>query len=209
MAQTPIKLHYFPLRGRGEVSRLVLHYAKKDFVDDRINPADWATHKPKTPFGNLPYLEIGNEAFGQSMAIFSYLAREAGLYGTSNIEALKIEQIAQLREDLLTEEIKVWKEKDAAKNAEMTKNMNENVYPKVFGNFEKLAKENQSKAGSKYSVGKQLTLADIILFEGTVTASQKDPTVLDKYPTVKGVAALVADVDGIKQYLAKRAKTDL
>ena len=61
----------------------------------------------------------------------------------------------------------------------------------------------------KHPLPPQLTLADIILFEGTVTASQKDPTVLDKYPTVKGVAALVADVDGIKQYLAKRAKTDL
>ncbi|GFS22905.1 glutathione S-transferase [Elysia marginata] len=143
------------------------------------------------------------------MAITSYLAREAGLYGTSNIEALKIDQIVQTREDLLTEEVKVWKEKDAAKNAEMTKNMDENVYPKILGKFEKLIKENQNKTGSKFSVGNQLTLADIILLEGTVTVSQKNPALLDKYPAVKGVASLAADLDGIKQYLAKRAKTDL
>ncbi|GFS22902.1 glutathione S-transferase [Elysia marginata] len=46
MAQPSYKLHYFPLRGRGEVPRLVLHYAKKDFLDDRIAPADWPAQKP-------------------------------------------------------------------------------------------------------------------------------------------------------------------
>ncbi|RUS71653.1 hypothetical protein EGW08_020593 [Elysia chlorotica] len=209
MAQQPIKLHYFPLRGRAEVPRLVLHYAKKEFTDNRIAPADWGTLKPKTPFGSLPYLEVGNEAFGQSMAIASYVARESGLYGSNNIDALKIDQILQLREDLIIEEVKVWKEKDPAKNAEMTKNMNENVYPKILGNFEKLVKANQTKTGSKYAVGDKLTLADIILFEGTVTACQKDPSILDKYPAVKSVATLVAGLDGIKQYLANRAKADI
>ncbi|KAK3796708.1 hypothetical protein RRG08_037473 [Elysia crispata] len=110
-----IKLHYFPLRCRAEVARLVLHAAKRDFVDNEIQFADWPALKPKTPFGSLPYMEVGDEAFGQGQAIASYLAREVGLYGSTNMDALKIEQLQQLREDLVVEEVKAWAEKDEAK----------------------------------------------------------------------------------------------
>ena len=37
--------------------------------------------------------------------------------GSNNIEALKIEQLQQFREDLLIEEVKAWKEKDEAQKA--------------------------------------------------------------------------------------------
>ncbi|GFN93427.1 glutathione s-transferase [Plakobranchus ocellatus] len=204
MAQPTIKLHYFPLRGRGETSRLVLHAANREFVDDRIQFADWSALKPKTPFGSLPYLEVGDEAFGQAQAIASYLARENNLYGSSNLDALKIEQIQGLREDLFVEELKVWKENDEAKKAEMTKNMNEVVYPKFLAYFERLIKDNQTKTNSKFTAGDKLSLADIIVFEGTETLRQKNSALLDQYPVVKEVNVLVASQESIKKYLDQR-----
>lgn len=204
MAATKYTLSYFPLRARAETARLVLHAAKKDFVDNIVQFSEWGALKPKTPFGSLPVLEVGDKSFGQGQAIASYLARECGLYGSSNLDALKIEQLQQLREDLLVEEVNAWKEGDAAKKAELKKKMNDIVYPRFLNYFEKLVQQNQTESGTKYTVGDKLSLADIIIFEGTETVRQQYPGLLDNLPAIKSVNALVAEVDGIKQYLKKR-----
>uniref|UniRef100_A0A914C6E8 glutathione transferase n=1 Tax=Acrobeloides nanus TaxID=290746 RepID=A0A914C6E8_9BILA len=39
------KLTYFPFRGRGELIRLILHYAKVPFEDNRITLEDWPSLK--------------------------------------------------------------------------------------------------------------------------------------------------------------------
>ncbi|RUS87370.1 hypothetical protein EGW08_004824 [Elysia chlorotica] len=199
-----IKLHYFPVRCRAEVTRLVLHYAKRDFVDHHVTFSDWPAFKPGTPFGSLPYMELGDEVFGQGQAIASYVAREADLYGSSNLDALKIEQLQQLREDLIVEEVNTWSQTDEAKKARFKKRMHEDVYPKFLAQCEKLIKENQAKTESKYTVGDKLSLADFIIFEGTENVRQQNASLLDGYPRVKAVSALVAALDNLKDYLAKR-----
>ncbi|CAL1536990.1 unnamed protein product [Lymnaea stagnalis] len=204
-----LKLSYFDLRGRAETSRLVLHAAKKKFHDNRVAFSDWGNLKPKTPFGSLPVLEVDGQQFAQGMALAAFLARENGLYGSSNLEGLAIDQIHVLREDLIVEEINLFKEKDATKKAELVKTMTETVYPRFLAYFNKLIEENKEKTKSKFAVGTKLSLADIVIFEGTTSVSQTNPELVDKYPAVKALRSTVSEVEGIKQYLESRKKTDL
>ena len=67
------KLTYFNARGRAEIIRLIFAFAKQEYVDERIEFKDWPALKPRTPLGQLPYLEIKDGAkeiyLGQSMTI--------------------------------------------------------------------------------------------------------------------------------------------
>ena len=49
-----IKLTYFNVRGRGELSRLILQYAQVPFEDNRIAREEWPKLKPS----KLIYIEI-------------------------------------------------------------------------------------------------------------------------------------------------------
>lgn len=42
------KLTYFNLRGRAELSRLILHHAQVPFEDFRFERAEWPQHKAST-----------------------------------------------------------------------------------------------------------------------------------------------------------------
>lgn len=52
------KVHYFNLRGRGEIIRLVLTAAGVEFEDRRVEFSEWPSLKPNTPLGSLPFVEI-------------------------------------------------------------------------------------------------------------------------------------------------------
>ena len=44
------KLTYFNLRGRAELSRLILHQAGVSFEDHSFGPGEWPTAKPSKSF---------------------------------------------------------------------------------------------------------------------------------------------------------------
>jgi len=120
------KLNYFNIRGRGEIIRLVFAAGGQKFEDHRIEFAQWPEFKPKTPFGQLPSLEIhdGNHVtnLSQSIAICNfhikiyknrfvfnlkhltqsylarYLARKFGLAGKNDLESAEIEMYKVLIE---------------------------------------------------------------------------------------------------------------
>ena len=50
----------------------------------------------------------------------------------------------------------------------------------------------------------QMTLGDLILYEGTQTVSQNQPGLLGNYPELKALRVKVEGQDGVKQYLAAR-----
>ncbi|KHN82505.1 Glutathione S-transferase 1 [Toxocara canis] len=72
------KLTYFDIRGLGEGARLIFHQAGVKFEDNRLKREDWPALKPKTPFGQLPLLEVDGEMLAQSAAIYRYLGRQFG-----------------------------------------------------------------------------------------------------------------------------------
>ncbi|BFZ04971.1 hypothetical protein BsWGS_08010 [Bradybaena similaris] len=202
MAQNKIKLFYFDLNGRAEIIRLILAKAGVDFEDIRISRDDWPKQKGNSPFGQLPYAEINGKVYGQSLAIANYFAREYNLYGKSNLDGLKIDQVAQLNEDLIQEVVKVFREQDEAKKAEIEKKLKEEVAPKFFGFYEKLLKENNGK----HFVGDSVTLADLILYDVvTGFVSTYTGPVPSTFPLIKALAEKIGSDDRIKAYKAKHA----
>ena len=56
-----IKLTYFDIEGAAEPVRLALVLSGTEFEDDRVKFPDWAALKPKTPNGQLPIMQIGDD----------------------------------------------------------------------------------------------------------------------------------------------------
>ena len=52
------KLNYGNARGRGELIRYVFVAGGQEFTDVRFDFAEWPTHKPRAPFGQMPFLEV-------------------------------------------------------------------------------------------------------------------------------------------------------
>ena len=52
-----MKLYYFDIYGRAEAIRLLLHYAKVDYVDERLKGHEFQEMKSKFEFGQVPVLE--------------------------------------------------------------------------------------------------------------------------------------------------------
>ncbi|CAP37636.2 Protein CBR-GST-15 [Caenorhabditis briggsae] len=79
------KLTYFDLRGWAEPARQLLHLSHTPYDDVRIPMADteksWENLKEKTPFGQLPVLNVDGFDIPQSAAICRYLARKFGYAG--------------------------------------------------------------------------------------------------------------------------------
>ncbi|MEZ4452095.1 MAG: glutathione S-transferase family protein [Nannocystaceae bacterium] len=96
------KISYFDFPGgRGEDSRLALHLAGADFVDDRIPPPQWRDLKASTPYGGLPVLEVeGKGRLAQSNAILGYLGRAFGMHPSDPWAAAQHEAIMAAVEDL-------------------------------------------------------------------------------------------------------------
>merc|ERR1712110_303814 len=126
-----MKLTYFGVRARGEISRLVLAHSKTDYEFEERTFQDWAELKPKIPGGSLPVLEIDGKMFGQGIAIQTYLADIGGLMGDSAMDRFKINEISLVREDMLVPETQHFLCDDKEK-AEKEKNLKEAHYPKFW-----------------------------------------------------------------------------
>ena len=72
-----MKLTYFNLKGRAELSRLILAEAGVDYEDCRLERDEWAQFKERSfaPFGQLPVLEVDGVVVAQSNSISRFLAR--------------------------------------------------------------------------------------------------------------------------------------
>jgi glutathione S-transferase len=102
LAMSKLTLIYFDQpSSRGEECRLSLVAAGVDFVDRRIQRAEWPALKPTMPFGAMPVLELeGHPPVSQSNAILGYVGRQYGLLPSDPWEALRLESLLCTVEDL-------------------------------------------------------------------------------------------------------------
>ena len=99
---TKPKLTYFDMPvSRGEECRLALHVAGVEFEDERLDRAAWMAHKPHTPYGSVPTLELpGGVVLAHSNAILVYIGRRWDLHPKDDLEAARHEAMLCHVEDL-------------------------------------------------------------------------------------------------------------
>lgn len=133
------KLYYFDAPvSRGEECRLALHLAGVDFEDVRIKGADWPMHKPKTPFGSMPVLEIeGKPALAQSNAILVFVGRKHGLHPKDDFEAARHEAMMMHVEDLRASITPTMRIKDEAEKKRAREELAASYIPTWGENAEK------------------------------------------------------------------------
>ena len=118
------KLHYFNIRGRAEVARLIMAHANVEYEDYRFEFNDFATIKaskkhlgylerlswfskekecssPDYPLGQVPVLEVDGKMLAQSRAINRFLAKKYGLAGKDAMEQAKVDMYVDCLEDLI------------------------------------------------------------------------------------------------------------
>merc|ERR1711860_485514 len=127
--------------------------------------------------------------------------------GSNDMEEAKVNIVLDTITDLRTSAITVKFEKDEAKKAEGQKKLMEETLPKTLQFFEKMIKDNGCKEG--YIVGKGLTAADLIIFEGLeFCLGTGDMPVLDKYTGVKALKKKVETNAKVAAYLKARPVTE-
>jgi glutathione S-transferase len=99
---TKPKLTYFDAPvSRGEECRLALHLAGVDFIDNRIQRADWPALKPTMPYGSMPVLELpGAPPIAHCNAILALIGRRRGMHPTDDLQAARHEGMMCHVEDL-------------------------------------------------------------------------------------------------------------
>jgi glutathione S-transferase len=165
----------------------------------------------------------------QSLAIARYLAREYNLVGENNLDAAKADAIVDTCIDLMTAfYYKVFlvveqhekvifvsyifllklcyllKKNDSNKKEKALKNFLREDALKGLENVEKLIK---SYGLNGYSVGNQLTWADLFIHEITYCLLNYQSDILDKFSSLKRVRSLVEENQNVSNYLKTRKLT--
>ncbi|KAL5013512.1 hypothetical protein ScPMuIL_007782 [Solemya velum] len=198
------KLTYFNIRGRAELARLLFVSAGIKFEDIRIEkPEVWKELKPNMPQGQLPILDVDGVVFAQSMAIARFLAREFGLYGETNAEKTKIDEIVDTTTDFREEIAQDFREKDETKKAELEKRLEDQIIPKYSEILEKYL---ISSCG-EFFVGSSFTLADLAVYDVYQRPIDLFPWILDKVPKLAAHRKRVEKLPRIEAYLKSRLKS--
>ena len=104
-AAKSVALTYFDIAAApGEKVRLALKLAGVPFTDNRVKFPEWAELKPKTKYGQMPFMDIDGEELYQSGALLRYVGQmgDASLYpaATDPVLCRKIEEMLGLADDI-------------------------------------------------------------------------------------------------------------
>ncbi|OQS02778.1 glutathione S-transferase, partial [Thraustotheca clavata] len=100
MSFPTLKLSYFDLAARAELTRLALYIAGIPFEDERLTREEFAVRKPTLPFKQAPTLTIDGEVFAQSHAMARYAGRLGGLYPSDPLAAYRVDEVIASSDDL-------------------------------------------------------------------------------------------------------------
>ncbi|XP_033644491.1 S-crystallin SL11-like [Asterias rubens] len=199
------KLEYFDVRGRGEVTRMLLALAGKKFEDVRISLEQYTDeYKKKLPCGQLPVFDVDGKQLVDSAAINSYLAREFGYYGSSSWEAALIDQVVGVVSDIWTPLIEtVFMPDEAAQIAKQKELFDGKVQGFMKFLEDALCKNGE---GDGFFVGDKISLADLnfhTAMESLENLKYTDKN-LDKYPKLAALRTRISADKGLSEYLAAR-----
>ena len=202
------KLHYFEAKGRAELTRWIFIQAGVPYEDVRYTGEEWATFKPKTPYGGMTVLEIDGKLYGGSGPIARYVAEQHGLAGSNPIENFELATINDVIDDVTLRMMIFYYEKDEKKKAELKKDFNETHVPKYFGILNKRITDNGSSEG--WIFGQKVTYVDmcLTLIADLVVTFSGEASILDAYPAVAKLKATVEALPNIAKWIKERPKTE-
>jgi glutathione S-transferase len=206
-----MKLTYFDIRGLAEVPRLCLAAAGINFVDDRIpfvrnedgtfSRGDWEQRKEKTPYGQVPVLEVNGVQIAQSAAIVRFIGRKGGLLGSNEIEEALIDAGWETVQDIRAG-FRALRSDPSKAEAYYTKDM-----PAGFAGLEKNA------ASNKHFIGNKISIADIAIYYFLFVLSTENADAVSKVraanPKINGIYETVEKDGKVAAYLAQRKQTNM
>jgi len=209
MAKNTYKLYYYDWTGLGEISRLLFALSDTPFEDVRI-PLDSKNFpllstewKEKTPWGQVPMLEVNGKKFAQASALNRFLARRFGLAGANEFENTKCDEFVDAIKDWTTEWQKLFVERDPAKQEDIKKHLFTVANPKYFNKFNKAIADN----GGRGLVGSGTTWADVYLCHlGTYFEEFCDCKYIEDYPAIDAMVQKFYSKPEVKNWMAKRPK---
>ncbi|KAK2712884.1 hematopoietic prostaglandin D synthase-like [Artemia franciscana] len=199
------KLTYFNLRAKGEPIRLILAYGNIQYEDNRIEFSDWPALKPKTPFGQLPVLEVDGKPLAQSNAIARFLAKQCNLMPATDWEQAQADELADLANDIftMTRPVNLVLVRDDAKR--------QSAIPEVLASLAPLLDKVEARllANSHgWLVGNKISWVDLLFFATTefcIKLLGKDA--FSKYPKQQALFKKIKEMPQIAAYLIKRKDT--
>nr|QST14964.1 GSTsigma1e protein [Diaphanosoma celebensis] len=199
------KLHYFNMRARGELSRLIFAHANVPYEDCRYEMSEWAEQKSKMPFGQLPVLEVDGKMLAQSHTMGRYLARKFGLAGKDEWEQAQADMYVDCVNDIMNAARASVMETDPEKQKELFQTyIGEQVVPHV-----QLIEKQLRKNGTGYLVGSSVTWADLAYYSFFSFLLERCPDMLKDTPHFKRLLSTVENIPQIKKWIETRPKTPM
>jgi len=200
-----IKLVYFDLYGRGEIIRIILHYAGVDFIDHRIkNPfvdnSEWLKIKPTIPSGQVPALYWDGKLLSQSLSISRFLAKQFNLAGINNMESAMIDEMVDQVLEINEEWYAMTFEPDEDKKKEKKTKFYEKTLPLKLGMIEK----RMDASGGQFLAANRLSWADLYFFQSMKTLFMTEPKILDPFSKLDCLMERVGNLPNIKKYISER-----
>jgi len=201
------KLYYFNGRGRAETARMLFALAGQDYEDIRVGEKEWADFKPKTPFGQLPLLEVDGETIAQSNAFSRLLAKRFGYAGKTDLEAARVDMVVDTLEDAVKPLERIWSCKNETEKAELKKKYQEETLVTYLSGLEKTLCKNNG--GDGFFVGNDVTYADLSFVNLLAWVPMMGMSVpWDKYLKLQALTERVNQVPKIAEWVQKRPKTE-
>lgn len=213
---TTYKFIYFDLKGRGEVSRLLLELSGQTFEDKRITFQEWAQERlfnKKNAFRHAPILEVTENSrtyqLTHSASIERYLANKHNLMGKTDIERAQCDMIVEEVVDVLFFLTAIYKrsgEMDEARKKEMEENVRKRI-TETLTYLENILEAN--KQGNGYLVGDSVSIADVVLINFYDWLRQSKSEYLDKMTLLKQHKEKIESIPKIAEHLKKNADVKL
>eukprot|EP00178_Gracilaria_changii_P004009 TRINITY_DN1610_c0_g1_i1.p1 TRINITY_DN1610_c0_g1~~TRINITY_DN1610_c0_g1_i1.p1 ORF type:complete len:201 (+),score=22.32 TRINITY_DN1610_c0_g1_i1:108-710(+) len=144
-------LNYFGLPGRAEATRVALAYAGKDFEDKRLSGPEYGASKWAGK--GVPVLEMDGADYTQSTALLRYAGKLGGLYPEDPLDALKVDEIVMIGEDIMAKIFSCMGKKDDT--------FAEGVLTGKVKTLLEVLTTKIAASPSKFCVGNSLTIADL------------------------------------------------
>jgi glutathione S-transferase len=141
----------------------------------------------------------------QSVSIARYVARQFKLAGKDDLESAKCDVIVDTIQELNGDYYQAWFhiKDEKQKETEQTK-FKVDILPQKLKGLETLM---NTYGNGTWAVGKNVTWADLLVYDSIQNLLKIDNQVLDKYATLKKNHQAVEKLPKIADYLANRKET--